>query len=574
MIQTGGSYVLRNLATGEEYAVPAASGLRLGRMADNDVVLADEKVSRRHATVWIQDSWLFVRDENSTNGTLVDGRRISAPTPLYPGAQLQVGTTVFLVLAVQPDQPPYAGARVQELSTRARTPPPAVRRAGDRTRVDYRQPPAAPARRTVPWLLLTGIGAMAVLLIAFVAFLLLNSEQPVLHVALQPPAATLPAVETVAGVAATVRSNVTSVAQPAGISPQATPTASAPLAGPPASPTMPQASAAPPTNPPTGLPTATLPLPPSPTAGPRVITAPPVVAVVPSQPAPTEETSEALGELQSAGTSASVSVTASRPPATTPAPLPTATDTLRPTATPSWTATPSPAPTATATTPTSTPLPPTATSTPTVTPSPLPAGCTPNAKFVSDVTVPDNSLLNPGEVFTKTWRVQSSGCAPWPEGARWVFVSGDKLEAPESVPVPAIQPNVLYDVSVVMKAPSAPGNYKGYWQLQTRQGEPIGKSMWVAIVVAAPAPAPSAETPALAVLHIANHTGDIVLLRMTGPKNAATPQTYEFRMVPNEIYTQQLPAGAYDYTGEGCGDRTSGTKNLPAAEINWEWRCQ
>ena len=204
----------------------------------------------------------------------------------------------------------------------------------------------------------------------------------------------------------------------------------------------------------------------------------------------------------------------------------------------------------------------------------MPPGCTPNAKFVSDVTVPDNTLLNPGEVFTKTWRVQSSGCAPWPEGARWVFVSGDRLEAPENVPVPVIQPNILYDVSVVMKAPMAPGSYKGYWQLQTGQGEPIGKSMWVAITVAAPAPASPAETPGMAVLHIVNHTDDIVLLRLIGPKNAATPQTYEFRLEPDEINTQQLPAGAYDYAGEGCGDRATGTKNLPAAEINWEWRCQ
>ncbi|HSR20131.1 MAG TPA: NBR1-Ig-like domain-containing protein, partial [Anaerolineales bacterium] len=40
------------------------------------------------------------------------------------------------------------------------------------------------------------------------------------------------------------------------------------------------------------------------------------------------------------------------------------------------------------------------------------AGCN-NAAFVSDVTIPDGTILKPGEKFTKTWRIYNSGSCSW-----------------------------------------------------------------------------------------------------------------------------------------------------------------
>lgn len=65
--------------------------LRIGRVEGNDLVLAASEVSRTHCTLVLRDGRAVVTDHGSTNGTLVDGRRIVRPTELSNGARLNVG---------------------------------------------------------------------------------------------------------------------------------------------------------------------------------------------------------------------------------------------------------------------------------------------------------------------------------------------------------------------------------------------------------------------------------------------------------------------------------------------------
>jgi len=72
---------------------PQMGIVRLGRAADNDVVIANQRVSRYHAQLrWVESSWL-VYDLDSTNGTWVDGQRVfpSQPRVLGSGAELRLG---------------------------------------------------------------------------------------------------------------------------------------------------------------------------------------------------------------------------------------------------------------------------------------------------------------------------------------------------------------------------------------------------------------------------------------------------------------------------------------------------
>ncbi len=155
--------------------------------------------------------------------------------------------------------------------------------------------------------------------------------------------------------------------------------------------------------------------------------------------------------LAAAGAVAAVAAAGSlagcaRPPQ--PAPLPTEApvveQALAPTAAPPPTRTPeptaaptdTPAPTSTRmSTPTRTPKP-TATDTPTKTPTSTQPPA-PSARFVSDVTIPDDTVMSPRTAFTKTWRVKNTGKTAWPAGAKLVFLSGNQLGAPKSVPAPA-----------------------------------------------------------------------------------------------------------------------------------------
>jgi|GEM_PF-1242875 len=218
----------------------------------------------------------------------------------------------------------------------------------------------------------------------------------------------------------------------------------------------------------------------------------------------------------------------------TPAPTPTVTETPSPT--PS--STPTPTETATAT--------PTWTSTPAATPTATytPTPCLPNASFVADVSVPDDSVWQPGTPFTKVWRMRSSGCAPWPPGTRWVFVSGTRMDAPQSVEVESAVPGTTVDIGVPMRAPDAPGTYQGNWQLQTADGRRFGEQAYVRIIVSAPTPTP--DTRPQVSITVRNDTGGSLTLKLSGPAE------YTFKLTPGD-HSIRVVVGEYRYEAIGCG---------------------
>jgi len=105
-----------------------------------------------------------------------------------------------------------------------------------------------------------------------------------------------------------------------------------------------------------------------------------------------------------------------------------------------------------------------------------------DGKFVADVTIPDGSMVKPGEKFKKTWRVRNSGSGAWTH-YRLVFTQGELLNAPQSAPLPPASPGEEVDITIPMKAPSAPGLYTGYWNLMDDKGVSFGDSLWVIIKV-------------------------------------------------------------------------------------------
>jgi phosphoserine phosphatase RsbU/P len=75
----------------------------IGRQPDAAVYLESLAVSRHHAQIVHKNGGYVVEDLRSSNGTYVNGTRISAPTPLTEGDTLQVGP---YVLALRPDPAP------------------------------------------------------------------------------------------------------------------------------------------------------------------------------------------------------------------------------------------------------------------------------------------------------------------------------------------------------------------------------------------------------------------------------------------------------------------------------------
>ncbi len=72
--------------------IPVTGNCSLGRAVGNDVVLVDDRVSRRHATLHTQgvnELWLI--DLGSRNGTYLNDRRVSQPTRVRDGDTIQIG---------------------------------------------------------------------------------------------------------------------------------------------------------------------------------------------------------------------------------------------------------------------------------------------------------------------------------------------------------------------------------------------------------------------------------------------------------------------------------------------------
>jgi hypothetical protein len=76
----------------------AGRPLSIGRAADNDLVLADGRVSRRHARIAPRGGHLVLSDLGSTNGTTVNGEPVREIV-LGPGDRIGLGATVIVVEA-------------------------------------------------------------------------------------------------------------------------------------------------------------------------------------------------------------------------------------------------------------------------------------------------------------------------------------------------------------------------------------------------------------------------------------------------------------------------------------------
>ncbi len=115
------------------------------------------------------------------------------------------------------------------------------------------------------------------------------------------------------------------------------------------------------------------------------------------------------------------------------------------------------------------------------------------AKFVKDVTYPDDTEVAPGAAFVKTWRLQNVGSCTWNSNYTVVPTGGDLLGAPSSVLITndLVAPGETVDVSVTLTAPNTTGTYRSDWKVRNASGSQFGlgdgtKPFWVQIKVGVP----------------------------------------------------------------------------------------
>ena len=109
-------------------------------------------------------------------------------------------------------------------------------------------------------------------------------------------------------------------------------------------------------------------------------------------------------------------------------------------------------------------------------------GCD-NSVYISDVTIPDNTVVTPGQAMTKTWKVQNSGTCAWTATYKITFVAGNAMGGTATPIGQAVSPGQSVDISVAMIAPTAAGDSAGTWRLSNDKSVAFGTPLTIVVKV-------------------------------------------------------------------------------------------
>ena len=104
--------------------------------------------------------------------------------------------------------------------------------------------------------------------------------------------------------------------------------------------------------------------------------------------------------------------------------------------------------------------------------------------FVSDVTIPDNTAMTPGQAFTKTWKVVNNGSCAWDAGFKFAFTGGNAMSGVTYTLPAAVAVNATVDISIAMTAPTnQTGAIRSNWRMSTAGGQFFGDEVYVVVTV-------------------------------------------------------------------------------------------
>jgi hypothetical protein len=119
--------------------------------------------------------------------------------------------------------------------------------------------------------------------------------------------------------------------------------------------------------------------------------------------------------------------------------------------------------------------------------------CQNKAKFINDVTVPDDTIVTPGEKLTKVWQFQNAGNCTWTTAYSLVFLWGDQMNAASPTLLTAeVKPGQMGNIILNLEAPALPNYYQGNWIFADESGNQFGTGtngknyFWVSIEVGVP----------------------------------------------------------------------------------------
>jgi hypothetical protein len=87
--------VITGRNAGSNLPIDGKKEILIGRAASSDLIIGDEFASSMHAKlVLVGEDWVL-QDLNSTNGTFLDGKKVTTPATIRAGMNIRIGTTNF-----------------------------------------------------------------------------------------------------------------------------------------------------------------------------------------------------------------------------------------------------------------------------------------------------------------------------------------------------------------------------------------------------------------------------------------------------------------------------------------------
>lgn len=111
---TASLLVIQGVDQGTRFEIESGR-IRIGRGAQNEIRILDTEVSRRHATLACQKDRYILQDDNSSNGSFVNGQAVRSQV-LRNGDQVQIGRTILLFQLAGGDASSLVAERVDLLN--------------------------------------------------------------------------------------------------------------------------------------------------------------------------------------------------------------------------------------------------------------------------------------------------------------------------------------------------------------------------------------------------------------------------------------------------------------------------
>lgn len=110
-----------------------------------------------------------------------------------------------------------------------------------------------------------------------------------------------------------------------------------------------------------------------------------------------------------------------------------------------------------------------------------------NSVYEADLTIPDGTVLKPGQDFKKVWQFRNTGTCTWDEGYSLVFIGGDQAIDPVNYDIKDkadfIAAGESAEFDVPLTAPLTEGQYQGSWRMRSDSGVYFGETFTVVFEV-------------------------------------------------------------------------------------------